>query len=59
MRAVHKEYIKERVFLKACKLANVEPTSRQASKFRRRKGVAFRYVKTAAREVSIEEKRAK
>lgn len=31
---------KDRVFLKACKLAKVEPTVRQASKFRMGKGLS-------------------
>lgn len=29
-------------FRKACELANVEPTARQASKFRNKRGSAFR-----------------
>jgi len=36
------------VFQKACEIANVEPTQRQASKFRAGKGAARRFLGTAA-----------
>lgn len=37
----------EIVFRKACKLAGVEPTTRQASRFRNKKGSAFRFRRQA------------
>jgi len=45
----------DRVFKMACELAGVEPTSRQASKFRNRKGTAIKYQGRAAKAVTLKE----
>lgn len=39
--------LKNRVFKKACELAELPPTTRQASKYRRGRGLAARYAKRA------------
>ena len=38
------------IFKRACKLGKVEPTVRQASKFRNDKGTAWKFKKEAAKE---------
>ena len=44
----NKEFAKkDEVFMKACELASTQPTGRQASKFRRNKGIAFLHKKEA------------
>ena len=51
----------DRVFRMACELANkdclinIEPTVRQASKFRNRKGTAIKYQGRAAKAVTLKE----
>jgi hypothetical protein len=44
-------FTKDAVFQKACEIAGVKATRRQASKFRNRKGAARRYLGTAAASV--------
>lgn len=41
-RQPNREYAQQAEFLAACKRAGVSPTKRQASKFRRRIGLAYR-----------------
>ena len=41
------EFVKDAVFQKACAVAKVKPTRRQASKFRNKKGAARRFLGTA------------
>jgi len=38
---------KDEVFLKACEKADVKPTKRQASRFRNKKGMAYRFKRKA------------
>jgi len=38
----NKKYMKEPRFIKMCELANIEPTRRQASKFKNGKGRAYK-----------------
>jgi len=38
----NKEYAKQERFIKLCELANVKPTPRQASKFRRKLGKVYK-----------------
>ena len=45
----------DRVFKMACELANIEPTTRQASKFRARKGTAIKFQGEAAKAVTLKE----
>ena len=45
----------DRVFKMACELANIEPTARQASKFRNKKGTARKFQRRAALAVSRKE----
>ena len=45
----------DRVFRIACELANIEPTARQASKFRNCKGTAIKYQGRAAKAVTLKE----
>ena len=40
------------VFMKSCELANTEPTTRQVSKFRQCKGIAFKFKHKAANIIS-------
>jgi hypothetical protein len=42
------------VFIKACELAEVEPTQRQASRWRNGKGTAIRFKQTAIRELAAD-----
>jgi len=52
MRLTHKEYRnKNEIFKKACGLAGIERTTRQASKYRNSKGLAHRYRKKAQSEI--------
>lgn len=44
MKSTNTEFTKNDLFLSACKKANVKPTTRQASKFRNRKGAAYKIV---------------
>lgn len=52
----------DRVFRMACELANkdgfvgIEPTARQASKFRNRKGTAIKYLGRAAKAVTLDKR---
>ncbi len=39
----NKEFLKDKAFLECCKKANIEPSKRQASKFRNKKGIAYKY----------------
>jgi hypothetical protein len=48
----NKEFKKDNVFIKACELANVDTTTRQASKFRMGKGSAFKFKHQAANIIS-------
>lgn len=41
------EFTKDVVFQKACAIAKTEPTRRQASKWRNKKGAARKYLGTA------------
>ena len=42
----NKEFAKSnKNFLETCEMANIKPTKRQASKFRRRMGKAFKEIK--------------
>lgn len=44
----HREFAgTNEVFIKACELAKVKPTMRQASKFRLKRGSAFQFKKQA------------
>ena len=47
MKQTNVQYSKDRVFVKACECADLPPTSRQASKYRRNKGLAVRYARRA------------
>lgn len=40
-KVTNKKFSENKLFQKACTLAGVEPTARQASKFRNGKGLAF------------------
>ena len=40
----NKEFMKEKVFVVACEKAEVKPMARQASKFRNKKGSAYRFM---------------
>lgn len=42
------------VFRKACELAGIAPSRRQASKWRRREGAAWKKVRAAERELAAE-----
>jgi hypothetical protein len=48
MKVTNKKFTEDNVFIKSCELANTEPTSRQASKFRMGKGCAFKFKHQAA-----------
>ena len=55
----NREYAKkERSFIKACELAEIPATGRQASKYRRERGKAYEFIKEALVEVVKEEKDA-
>jgi len=41
--SANKSILTNDVFLNACKLCNINPTSRQASKWNNKKGKAFKY----------------
>jgi len=41
----------DRVFRKACELAGIQPTKRQASKYKNKKGLAYLFKDKAKREV--------
>ena len=44
MKSTNREFVKEnKLFRKACEIASINPTSRQASKFRRHKGIAYKH----------------
>ena len=43
MRETNVEFSKRRIFAKACELAHVDPTTRQASKYRRGRGMAIKF----------------
>lgn len=38
----NRQFSKDKEFIESCKRARVEPTKRQASKFRRKTGLAYR-----------------
>lgn len=42
---VNKDTQNNEIFKKACEAVGIEPTRRQASKFRRKRGLAFNYGK--------------
>jgi hypothetical protein len=46
---------KDRVFVKACEIAKVEPTARQAAKFQNKKGLARRFYGSASSAVKRQE----
>ena len=43
MRETNDEFSKRRIFARACELADVDPTTRQASKYRRGRGMAIKF----------------
>ena len=45
--SINANFAKSPLFLKACELAGIEPTKRQASRFRNRTGQAFRFIRMA------------
>lgn len=45
--SINANFAKNPLFLKACELAGVPPTKRQASAFRNHKGLAFRHASAA------------
>ncbi len=47
------EYAKTPVFQKACELGHVKATTRQASKYRMKKGTAIKFSREAVIECSI------
>lgn len=50
-RARNEAMLNSKIFRKACEMANIPPTKRQASKFRRNQGVAHRFYNQAKAEV--------
>ena len=55
MEQTHKEFIKTNlVFQKACELARIPTTVRQASKYRRGFGLAFKFRTQASNELKSE-----
>jgi len=53
---INKEFAaKDKVFVKACEIAKVEPTKRQAAKFQNKKGLARRFYGSAASAVKRQE----
>jgi len=38
---INREFVNEPIFQEACKIAGIEPTTRQASKWRNKKGKAY------------------
>jgi len=40
-RKTNKEFVKDKAFVRACEFAHVQPTARQASKYRNRRGLAY------------------
>lgn len=38
----NREFTKDENFIKCCEMANVKPTKRQASKYRRKMGLAYK-----------------
>jgi hypothetical protein len=44
----NRKFTQNRIFIKACELAGVEPTTRQASKFRSGRGISFKFKHKAA-----------
>jgi hypothetical protein len=51
-RVTNKAYTEDRVFQKACELAGVLPTPRQAAKYRNGKGAAFTFKHVASFQVT-------
>lgn len=45
--SINRNFAQSPLFRKACELAKTEPTKRQASKFRNKKGLAYWFVKQA------------
>lgn len=50
----NEEFRTDEVFIEACKLANCSPTRRQASKYRRGQGKAFKFYREAYRNVRLQ-----
>lgn len=46
---------KDKIFVKACEIAKVKPTERQAAKFQNKKGLARRFYGSAASAVKRQE----
>lgn len=48
MKQTNRDWLTEnKLFKKACEIAGILPTGRQASKYRRQKGLAFKYISRA------------
>ena len=45
----NKEFTSNRTFIKACENVGLEPTLRQASKYRNKKGLAFKFKRYPAK----------
>lgn len=52
--AINANFAQSPLFLKACMLAGVPPTKRQASAFRNRKGLAFKFANAARKELGTQ-----
>lgn len=45
LQKANKRTFESEQFKEACEFANIEPTTRQASKFRRKKGIVYKIIK--------------
>lgn len=52
---INKDMQNNEVFRRACSLANTPVTKRQASKYSRKRGIAYRYIHQARNELQLEE----
>lgn len=49
----NREYAKEQIFLNHCKKANVKPTTKQASKFRRGLGAVYKISVAGEKDIHV------
>ena len=52
--SINSNFAQSPLFIKACELAKIIPSKRQASRFRAKKGLAYSFVKRARQELKSE-----